>query len=162
MNSKMKTAVFTDIKQVGLEEYDRPSASGNKVLIKVDAAAICTWEQRVYTGVNKVEFPFIGGHEIAGHIEEMGNEVNKNEWSVGDKVVVGVTLPCRNCFYCKSGNEQSCEHFDHSAHLPGLPYRGMAGSVNIFWFLQTACLSTAAFPRKKRVSLSRYPVWCTV
>lgn len=127
MNSKMKTAVFTDIKQVGLEEYDRPSASGNKVLIKVDAAAICTWEQRVYTGVNKVEFPFIGGHEIAGHIEEMGNEVNKNEWSVGDKVVVGVTLPCRNCFYCKSGNEQSCEHFDHSAHLPGLPYRGMGG-----------------------------------
>ena len=61
MSSKMKTAVFTDKKQVEIEECKRPSASGNKVLIKVDAAAICTWEQRVYTGVNKVEFPFIGG-----------------------------------------------------------------------------------------------------
>lgn len=127
MNGKMKTAVFTDIKQVEIKECEKPSPSGNKVLIKVDAAAICTWEQRVYTGVNKVEFPFIGGHEIAGHIEAMGDEVNQDEWSVGDQVVVGVTLPCRNCYYCKTGNEQSCEHFDHSAHLPGLPYRGMGG-----------------------------------
>lgn len=50
MNGKMKTAVFTDIKQVVIEECDKPYPSGNKVLIKVDAAAICTWEQRVTQG----------------------------------------------------------------------------------------------------------------
>ncbi|WP_196593642.1 zinc-dependent alcohol dehydrogenase [Pectinatus sottacetonis] len=123
----MKTAVFTGIRKITLEECKTPTAKGNKVLVKVNSCAICTWEQRVYTGVNKVEFPFIGGHEIAAEIVAMGDDVNRTEWAVGDKVVVGATLQCRNCYYCKTGNSQSCEHFDHSAHLEGLPYRGMGG-----------------------------------
>ncbi|WP_229711373.1 zinc-dependent alcohol dehydrogenase [Pectinatus frisingensis] len=123
----MKTAVFTGIRKVELQECETPHVSGNKVLVKVNSCAICTWEQRVYTGVNKVEFPFIGGHEIAGEIAALGENVNKIEWGVGDKVVVGATLQCRNCYYCKTGNSQSCEHFDHSAHLEGLPYKGMGG-----------------------------------
>ena len=127
MNETMKTAVFTDVKTIGLQECARPVPKGNKVLVKIDATAICTWEQRVYTGVNKVEFPFIGGHEIAGHIVAMGEDVNKLEWAVGDKVVVGATLQCKNCYYCKTGNSQSCDHFNHSAHLEGMPYRGMGG-----------------------------------
>ena len=28
-----------------------------------------------------------GGHEIAAHIVELGDEVNRTEWAVGDKVV---------------------------------------------------------------------------
>lgn len=127
MSEKMKTAVFTDIGQIELEECNRPEAKGNKALVKIDACAICTWEQRVYTGVNKVEFPFIGGHEIAAHIVALGENVNKEEWAVGDKVVVGATLQCRNCFFCKSGNSQSCDHFNHSAHLEGMPHKGMGG-----------------------------------
>lgn len=127
MSEKMRTAVFTDIKEIELQECDRPIAKGNKALVKIDATAICTWEQRVYTGVNKVEFPFIGGHEIAAHIVALGDEVNKNEWAVGDKVVVGATLQCRNCFHCKTGNSQSCDHFNHSAHLEGMPHKGMGG-----------------------------------
>ena len=119
--------MFRDIRQIELEICEKPKASGNKILVKIDASAICTWEQRVYTGVNKVEFPFIGGHEIAGHIVEMGEDVDHTEWAIGDKVVIGATLPCRNCYYCKTGNEQSCEHFNHSAHLEGLPYHGMGG-----------------------------------
>ena len=98
MSNVMRTAVFTDVKKIELQECERPVPRGNKVLVKIDATAICTWEQRVYTGVNKVEFPFIGGHEIAAHIVEMGEEVNRQEWAVGDKVVVGATLQCRNCF----------------------------------------------------------------
>ena len=77
--------------------------------------------------MNKVEFPFIGGHEIAGHIVELGDDVDRTEWNIGDKVVIGATLPCRNCYHCKTGNEQSCEHFNHSAHLEGMPYHGMGG-----------------------------------
>ncbi len=127
MGETMRTAVFRDVRKIGLEECERPAAKGNKVLVKIDATAICTWEQRVYTGVNKVEFPFIGGHEIAGHIVAMGEDVNKLEWKVGDKVVVGATLQCKNCYYCKTGNSQSCDHFNHSAHLEGMPHKGMGG-----------------------------------
>ena len=52
MSETMKTAVFRDVKKIELETCDKPGAAGNKILVKIDASAICTWEQRVYTGVN--------------------------------------------------------------------------------------------------------------
>ena len=100
MAETMKTAVFTGIKEIELQECERPVPKGNKALVKIDATAICTWEQRVYTGVNKVEFPFIGGHEIAAHIVELGDEVNRTEWAVEIKCC-RATLQCRNCFIVK-------------------------------------------------------------
>jgi len=123
----MKTVVFTDIEKIEVQEWPVPEVPDDKILIKVDACAICTWEQRVYTGIKKVDFPFIGGHEISGTILKTGSNINKQAWKTGTKVVVGVNLVCRNCYQCKSGNEQNCEHFDHSKHMEGLPYRGMGG-----------------------------------
>ncbi len=127
MSEMAKSLVFTGERQLEIREYPIPEVSGDKILIKVDASAICTWEQRVYTGVKKVEFPFIGGHEMSGRIIAMGKDVDRRQWAVGDMVVAGVTLPCRNCYRCKSGNEQNCEHFNHSRHLEGLPEKGMGG-----------------------------------
>ena len=139
MSETMRTAVFHGVKDISLEECPRPKATGNKVLVKVDSCAICTWEQRVYTGMNKVEYPFIGGHETAGTIVEMGEEVNRDEWAIGDKVVVGVQLPCDECYLCKSGHGESCEHYDHSAQLEGLPYHGMGG-LSEYLLMPTRCL----------------------
>ena len=127
MSEMAKSLVFTGERQLEIREYPVPEVSDDKVLIKVDASAICTWEQRVYTGVKKVEFPFIGGHEMSGRIIAMGKNVDRQQWAVGDMVVAGVTLPCRNCYQCKSGNEQNCENFNHSKHLEGLPEKGMGG-----------------------------------
>lgn len=127
MDKMAKTLVFTGERQIELREYPIPEVSDNKVLVKVDACAICTWEQRVYTGVKKVEYPFIGGHEMVGKIIKMGKNVDRRQWSEGDFVAVGVTLPCKNCYQCKSGNEQNCEHFDHSRQQEGLPEKGMGG-----------------------------------
>lgn len=123
----MKTAVFTDIKKIEIQEVARPEVSDNKILLKVHATAICTWEQRVYTGVKEVNFPFIGGHEIAGEIVEIGSKVDQNNWNIGDKVVYGTNLACGSCYFCKKGEEQNCLYFDHSKHLEGLPHKGMGG-----------------------------------
>ncbi len=127
MDGTMKTAVFTGPKKVELRQCPIPQVGKEDVLVKIDACAICTWEQRVYTGVKKVEFPFIGGHEMVGRIVEMGSRVDKRQWKVGERVAVGVMLACQNCYFCKTGNTQSCEYFDHSKHLEGLPEKGMGG-----------------------------------
>lgn len=139
MCDRMRTAVFTDVRKIEIQECKRPIARENQVLVKVDACAICTWEQRVYTGVKKVEFPFIGGHEIAGHIVSIGDKVNQREWNIGDKVLVGVAQSCRNCVYCKSGREHCCEHFNHSAHLDGMPHKGMGG-LSEYMLVSTDCI----------------------
>lgn len=127
MDEMAKTLVFTGKRQIELREYPIPDVTDDKVLVKVDACAICTWEQRVYTGVKKVEYPFIGGHEMVGKIIKMGKNIDQRQWKIGDFVAIGVTLPCKNCYQCKSGNEQNCENFDHSKQQDGLPEKGMGG-----------------------------------
>ncbi len=67
MAETMKTAVIYRIKENELQECERPVPKGNKALVKIDATAICTWEQRVYTGVNKVEFPFLEDRDCSAY-----------------------------------------------------------------------------------------------
>lgn len=122
----MKTAVFYDVEKLVVEEVSLPEVPADKILLKIDTCAICTWEQRVYTGEKKVAFPFIGGHEIAGEIVKVGTGV-AGDWQSGDQVVFGTNLACGHCYYCRIGEEQNCLHFDHSKQQPGLPHRGMGG-----------------------------------
>lgn len=136
---KMQVGVFTGVNEIVLETHDKPKATGKKVLVKIDACGLCTWEQRVYTGIKKVNYPFIGGHEIAGHIVEIGDDVDEREWKIGDKVVVGATLQCRECPACKVGDSESCERFNHSAHLEGMPYPGMGG-LSEYMLTPTSCI----------------------
>lgn len=124
----MKVAVFTGLHKIELQDLPKPMPMPGRLLVKVEASAICTWEQRAYTGVNKIPYPFVGGHEVAGRIEALGEGVNKEEWHIGDTVVIGAPLACRNCTTCKSGHPESCAHFDYHAPLDWLPgYRGMGG-----------------------------------
>lgn len=122
-----RTAVFRGVKDLSMETYPKPKASPGKVVMKVTACAICTWEQRVYSGVKEVVFPFIGGHEISGEIVAVGTGVNPEYWQMGDKVVYGAGMVCGDCYFCKIGQEQNCQHFDHSKQLGGLPHKGMGG-----------------------------------
>ena len=123
----MNTAVFYGIEDLRIEECPLPEVSENKILIKIEACALCTWEQRVYTGVKKVDYPFIGGHEIAAEIVALGNKIDPTKWQIGDKVVFGTNLACGDCDFCKSGEEQNCIDFNHSKHLEGQPHKGMGG-----------------------------------
>ena len=132
MSEKMKAVVFNGVNDVHVEEFDIPTPEGDEVLVKIDACAICTWEQRVYKGVKKVDFPFVGGHEMVGKIIALGPKVDTLQWHVGDRVAVGVTLPCGQCYQCKNGNEQNCEHFNHTQPIKGLPYKGMGGLCSHF------------------------------
>jgi len=132
MDEKMKTVVICGVGQLAVEEYPVPACPADKILVRVEACAICTWEQRVYKGINKVEYPFIGGHEIAGRIAQIGAQVDGRIWHAGDKVVCGVITSCDNCPQCKAGDSQACMYFNHSKLQPGMPYHGMAGMSSYY------------------------------
>ena len=52
-------------------------------------------------------YPVVLGHEIAGVVAEVGPEVTR--FQVGDRVGVGCLVDsCRDCRYCRRGNEQYC------------------------------------------------------
>ncbi len=52
-------------------------------------------------------FPMVPGHEIVGHVAEVGAKVTA--WKVGDAVGVGCFIDsCRHCEQCRKGEEQLC------------------------------------------------------
>ena len=102
---KYNVKVISDVKEISNYELELKEPVGNQVLVKVDTCAICTLEQRVYGGVMK-RYPFAGGHEVAGTVEAIGEEVKSVK--VGDKVALRLLTSCGECYYCRSGNENQC------------------------------------------------------
>jgi threonine dehydrogenase-like Zn-dependent dehydrogenase len=62
----------------------------------------------------------IMGHEFSGHIEALGNAVDRPELKVGAAVTANPLVSCKQCRYCLSGKQQLCPNRKLlSAHLPG-------------------------------------------
>jgi 2-desacetyl-2-hydroxyethyl bacteriochlorophyllide A dehydrogenase len=152
MNGTNHVIAFTDVGKVEIEAHPLCKCDPDKMLIKTDYCALCTYEQRVFSGVHKTPFPYIGGHEVSGTVVEVGEELQGKDFKVGDKVVVGVNLPCGTCYYCRTGQSQSCPNFSDRKILPASPYPGsgalkeylMAGPQNVFRYYDVtpkeACL----------------------
>lgn len=107
MAEKMKVLAITGKESPEVVEVNRPVPRDNEVLVKIDGCAICTWEQRVYM-TGKFKMPFLGGHEVVGHVVEMGSKVRTREYAVGDTVAVSVISSCGTCYYCRHGEENLC------------------------------------------------------
>ncbi len=100
-----KVAVLEDVKKAVFHDVEKREPGEKQVLVKVDSCAICTLEQRVYTGVMS-RYPFAGGHEAAGTVEATGSKVMGVK--PGDKVAVRLLNSCGECYYCRNGHENQC------------------------------------------------------
>lgn len=100
-----KVAVNSGVNQISIEEKEIKEPVGNQVLVKVHSCAICTLEQRMYSGVIK-RYPFAGGHEAAGTVVAVGDKVTNLK--VGDKVAPRMLTSCGECYYCRNGHENKC------------------------------------------------------
>ena len=102
---KYNVSVISGVNELETLQVEKSMPAGRQVLVKVEYCAICTLEQRVYSGVMK-RYPFAGGHEISGVIEAAGDDVTSVK--PGDKVAVRMLNSCGECYYCKSGQENQC------------------------------------------------------
>ena len=110
----MKAIVLHKPGDARLEEIEKPEPGPGQVLIKVRAAGICTNDVRDYKGDCDYSYPRVGGHEYVGTICEMGPGVNERRFHVGQRVVNYIIDDCKECYYCKTGNENICEDFPKS------------------------------------------------
>ena len=83
-----------------------PIPGPSEVLVRIRATAICTYEQRTYSGQQANTFPWLGGHEIAGEIAAVGSEAIDSV-RVGDRVAVG-SAGCGRCRWCLTGQDRVC------------------------------------------------------
>lgn len=103
--SNYKVSILTDTKKIEVKEVEKRQPGRKQVLVKVDSCAICTLEQRFYTGVMN-RYPFAGGHEAAGTVEAVGEGVKSVK--EGDKVSIRLLTSCGECYYCRNGHENQC------------------------------------------------------
>lgn len=105
---KMKAAVITGKKKAEILEIKKPQPGKGEVLVNIKANALCTWEQRAFLGVIDMKLPFLGGHEISGVVEEIGEGIDEKEYKIGQKVAVRALYSCGSCYYCRQGEENLC------------------------------------------------------
>lgn len=108
MNEKMKVAVITEVNKVELLDVKKPTPGEGEILVNIKACALCTWEQRTFSGVLKMPLPFLGGHEMSGVIEEVGEGINLEQYPIGQKVSLRTLYSCGSCYYCRQGKENMC------------------------------------------------------
>ena len=105
-----KTFYMTDIEKLEVGEAPMPKIGADDVLIKVRSVGICGSDLHYYRegaiGDFKVEFPFILGHEAAGIVEEVGENVTSLK--KGDRVCMEPGVPCMKCEECLSGHYNLC------------------------------------------------------
>lgn len=91
-----------------LESVKKPAIGDNEVLLKVKAAGMCHSDIHVIDGVIASAPPVTLGHEIAGEVDEVGDNV-KN-FKKGDRALVHFLSPCGQCNFCLEGNGMTCEN----------------------------------------------------
>lgn len=105
----MLALVKTALGHGNLEVIDReePTVGKDQVKILVKYAGICGSDLHTYEGKYKVAIPVTLGHEFAGEVVEIGENVT--EIKVGDRVTSETTFfICGECKYCKSKDYNLC------------------------------------------------------
>lgn len=104
----MLAAVLEGVGDLELRDVPTPRAKPGHVVVRVEACGICQTDYSAFTGrrMNWVP-PMIMGHEMAGVIHEVGEEVAV--WAVGDKVIISPVITCGKCRWCRLGMSNHCK-----------------------------------------------------
>ncbi len=117
----MRAAVLYGKNDLRVEDTPIPKIGPHEILIRVQAAAICGSDLRMFgngsEGVS-ADSPLILGHELSGTIEKTGGEVGG--YGEGMAVAVAPNFGCGICESCVSGNTQLCDRYTAlGIHLHG-------------------------------------------
>lgn len=106
----MKSIVIHAPQDLRIEERDVPTPGPGQVLVRIAAGGICGSDLHYYNhggfGAVRIKQPMILGHEVAGHIEALGEGVES--LSQGQLVAVSPSRPCGNCRFCVEGQRNQC------------------------------------------------------
>lgn len=107
----MKGLVLTGVKKMEIQDLPTPEVKADEVLVQTKYAGICGTDHALYNGLpgsaNAVP-PIVLGHENSGVVSAVG--ANVTNVKVGDRVTVDPNIYCGQCFYCRTGRPELCDH----------------------------------------------------
>jgi threonine 3-dehydrogenase len=90
-----------------------PTPGPHDVVVKVAATSLCGTDAHIYRwdewAQGRVHPPRIIGHEVCGHVVEIGRDVSLVK--VGDYVAAESHITCGACFQCRTGQAHVCKQY---------------------------------------------------
>lgn len=115
-----QAAVMHDTHDVRIEERPVPEPGPHEVLVEIKAVGVCGSDVHYYeegrVGDFVVREPLILGHESAGVIVELGDEVTKH--TTGERVALEPGVPDMVCHECRAGRYNLCPNVRFFATPP--------------------------------------------
>ncbi len=110
----MTAAVLYGKEHLQIERVDVPAIGPGDVLVRVRAALTCGTDVKVFQRgyhARMIQPPALFGHELAGDIVAMGENVRnfRPNFYVGQRVVAANSAPCGECYFCRHDQENLCE-----------------------------------------------------
>ncbi len=121
-----KAAVLREIgKPLVIEEVTLEPPQKGEVKVRIAATGICHSDIHSFRGEHgSPQLPAVGGHEVAGYVDELGEDVNSVK--IGESVVVSLEpAGCGQCFYCIQGFPGACEK-KRLMRPPGGKFKGIS------------------------------------
>lgn len=97
-----------EIGKLELIDTRKPEVRPHTLLVRVAASGICGTDPHILQGLYPANLPLIPGHEYAGVVDAMGDEVEGFE--SGDHVAVDPNIVCNVCSFCRRGKVHLCEN----------------------------------------------------
>jgi S-(hydroxymethyl)mycothiol dehydrogenase len=91
---------------VSVETIVVPDPGPGEALVRVQACGVCHTDLHYREGAINDDFPFLLGHEAAGTVEAVGDDVT--DLAPGDFVVLNWRAVCGTCRACKRGRPWYC------------------------------------------------------
>lgn len=111
----MRVGMYYKNSDVRIEEMDVPEIGRDELLVKVMHSGVCGSDVMEWYRIKKA--PLVLGHEIAGVIEKVGEDVDN--FKIGDRVFVSHHVPCNTCHYCLKGAHTDCDMLHSTNFDPG-------------------------------------------
>jgi S-(hydroxymethyl)mycothiol dehydrogenase len=96
-----------------------PNPGPGEALVRVQACGVCHTDLHYREGAINDEYPFLLGHEAAGVVEAVGDDVSNV--APGDFVILAWRAPCGTCRSCLRGRPWYCFDSANAAQKMTLP-----------------------------------------
>ncbi|TLU64670.1 L-threonine 3-dehydrogenase [Thalassotalea litorea] len=97
---------------IWMTDSPKPEMGHNDLLIKIKRTAICGTDIHIYNwdewSQKTIPVPMVVGHEYAGEIIDMGQEVRG--FNIGDRVSGEGHITCGHCRNCRAGRRHLCNN----------------------------------------------------
>jgi S-(hydroxymethyl)glutathione dehydrogenase/alcohol dehydrogenase len=103
----MKAALLQEVgRPLSVEDVELDGPRAGEVRVRIAASGLCHSDYHLISGDLPMQTPAVLGHEAAGFVEAVGDEVPGIE--VGDLVVSSFSSYCGQCGECQTGHNHRC------------------------------------------------------